>query len=132
MEQTRRIVSPPVVLFLLIVPLTAYAGNLNADLLKAAEVGKTDVVQALIAKGADIDARGEDDWTALVGAARWGHTATVKALLEAGANVNAKSTMVEEGLFSSSSVEDVTALTYVKENSHTEIVQLLKKAGAKE
>ncbi|MFQ5926786.1 MAG: ankyrin repeat domain-containing protein [Terriglobia bacterium] len=52
--------------------------------------------------------------------ARRGDTAAVQALLYAGAKASAKE---DEGK---------TALTYAAENPHTDIVELLKKAGAKE
>jgi ankyrin repeat protein len=85
----------------------------------AAGRGHTTIVRSLIAKGADVNAK----WmggTALMWAAKWGHTKTVNALLNAGADVNVKN---KSGR---------TALTYAKEKSHAEIVQLLKQAGAKE
>ena len=56
MRSARRNVSPLIVLLALFIPLTACSGRRNADLLKAADEGKTDVVQALIAKGADVNA----------------------------------------------------------------------------
>ena len=122
MQHTRRIVSPLIVLLALLIPFTANAGDLNADLLKAAEEGKTEVVKTLITKGADVNARPIEGkvngWTALMAAAENGHTETVRALLEAGADLNARDK------------NGKTALTYAKENSHTEIVQLLKQAGA--
>ena len=122
MRPARRIVPPLIVLLNLFIPLTAYAGDLNADLLKAAEDGNTEVVKTLITKGADVNAKlieGEmKGWTALMAAAGKGHTDTVRALLGAGADLNAKDK------------ESKTALTYAKENDHNEIVQLLKQAGA--
>ena len=65
-----------------------------------------------------LDASGQRD--SLIRAAGRGHIDTVKALLEAGADLNAKDK------------EGKTALMYAKEKNHTEIVHLLKKAGAKE
>ena len=99
-------------------PLTAHAKDLNADLLKGAEEGKTDVVQALIAKGVNLNVRTNKGWTALMGAAVGGHTDTVKALLEAGADVNAKGKI------------GVTALMLAARGGHTETVQALLEAGA--
>ena len=52
-------------------------------------------------------------------AADFGYTAAVQALLDAGADVNAKDK------------EGVTALMEAQENGHTEVVEILKKAGAK-
>jgi len=53
-------------------------------------------------------------------AAQNGHTEVVEALLGKGANVNAKDN------------DGATALMAAVHKGHTDIVQLLKKAGAKE
>jgi ankyrin repeat protein len=53
-------------------------------------------------------------------AAAGGHAGTVKALMEAGADVNAKTP------------EGATASMYAAKYGHTEIVEILKRAGAKE
>jgi ankyrin repeat protein len=82
----------------------------------AAFQGHTDTVQALLGKGADVSAKDKDGYTALILAALQGHTDTVQALLEQGADVNAKG----KG--------GVTALMLAGE---AEIIQMLKKAGAK-
>ena len=54
-------------------------------LIVAAINGHTAIVKSLLAAGADINARDEDDWTPLMQAAHNGHVDTVKALLQAGA-----------------------------------------------
>ena len=105
-------------------------------------------VQALLKAGADVDARDKNGGTALkvaamvghtdivkllenagtltttdaglIEAARKGETAEVKALLANGADVNAPG---QNGM---------TALFYAALGGHTDIVELLKKAGAKE
>jgi ankyrin repeat protein len=87
MRPTRRIVSPLIVLLALLIPFTANAGELNADLLKAAEEGKTDVVRSLIAKGADVNAKDKEGKTALAYAKENSHTEIVQLLKQAGANV---------------------------------------------
>ena len=60
----------------------------------AAQKGHTDIVQALIAKGADVNATVTDGickgQTPLHRAAENGHTDVAELLIEAGANVNAK------------------------------------------
>ena len=66
---------------------------LDEQLIDAASWGETDKVQALLAAGADVEARDEDDLTALMQAARLGRIEVVQALLAAGADVNAR-TMV--------------------------------------
>ncbi len=61
-----------------------------------------------------------DDAKDLIDAAKKGDTAGIKALLDKGADVNAKNN------------NGVTALIWASKKGHTGIVQLLKKAGAKE
>src|SRR5712691_9176289 len=56
----------------------------------AAEVGDTATVEALLAHGADVNAREQEGMTALQMAAWEGDTAIVKALLAHGADVNAR------------------------------------------
>ena len=67
-----------------------------------------------------IPAYAQDVKSQLIEAAKNGDTVSIKALLEAGADVNAKG---EDGK---------TALMIVEELGHTEIVDLLKQAGAGE
>ncbi len=68
-----------------------YAGDVNQDLIDAAKNGDTAAVKALLANGADPNAKaGRVGWTVLMVAAMKGHTAAVETLLGAGADVNAK------------------------------------------
>jgi ankyrin repeat protein len=48
--------------------------------------GDVEAARVLIASGAEIDARGEDDFTPLHNAVEQGHTEVVELLLDAGAN----------------------------------------------
>jgi ankyrin repeat protein len=83
--------------------------------------GNTKIVELLLEKGADVNAKDKDgNVTALIMAASNGHTETVKFLLERGADVNAKDN------------DGFTALKAARKAGHLDIVQLLKKAGAKE
>ena len=92
----------------------------NTPLLLAAWEGHHDTMRALLARGADVNSRETYfGWTALMTAARDGHNTTVKILLEHGADVNA---VGKDGN---------TALMLARELSRTEIVRLLKRAGAK-
>ena len=137
----------------LLIPLLACTRAANLALNSAARMGNTDAVQALIDAGANVDAKDEYGWTALMEAAARGHTATVQALLEGGADVNAKekegSTALMWAAFwghtdtvqalldagadiNATNNEGETALAIAQKNGHTEVVEILKKARAKE
>lgn len=74
MHQTTKILIG-IVLLVLLVPVTAYAQDLNSDLLEAAKQGDTATVKALLAKGADVNAKDKEfGQTALMVAAKGGHT----------------------------------------------------------
>ena len=79
-------------------------------------VSSIEMVELLIAKGADVNA---GPWTALHGAVEERRRDIVELLIRKGADVNAKDK------------EGKTALWYAKEIGHTEIVELLRKHGAK-
>ena len=53
----------------------------------AASNGHTDIVKALLDKGADVNARGNKGSTALMFAAYNGHTDIVKSLIDKGAGL---------------------------------------------
>ncbi|MCH7804350.1 MAG: ankyrin repeat domain-containing protein [Acidobacteria bacterium] len=76
------------------------------------------IIAMLLALLISTPAIAQDINSQLIEAAKNGDTVSIKALLDAGADVNAKN---EDGL---------TALWWAA--GHTEIVELLKKAGAKE
>ena len=88
----------------------------NSILITAAKSGDTNIVQGLLNKDIDVNAKDSGGNTSLMWAAWYGHTNTVKLLLDNGANVNAKNNF------------RYTALALVKEK---EVVDLLKQAGAK-
>ncbi|MGO9568404.1 MAG: ankyrin repeat domain-containing protein [Desulfomonilaceae bacterium] len=69
--------------------------------------------------GADVNAKDNHGWTALMEAAKTGHLDVVKLLLDEGADVNAKDNY------------GWTALKIAEEDGHKEIVELLKAHGAK-
>ena len=92
----------------------------NQELIDAAYSGDIKEVKALIAAGADVNAKNNYGFTALMEAALMGHTEIAKALIAAGADVNAKSNRGETALMDAASM------------GHTEIVKILKAAGAKE
>jgi ankyrin repeat protein len=75
---------------LLALILEAKIPDTGLALIEAANKGDSEVVEALLDSGADINARDERNQTALHHAANGGHTPVVKLLLERGADVNAK------------------------------------------
>ena len=90
-------------------------------LMDAARGGKAQNVELLLAHGADVNAAIPDDgMTALMLAASRGAPDAVRALLRAKADVNARR------------VDGTTALTMALMEGHTEIVEMLRAAGAKE
>lgn len=69
---------------------TPARADVNYDLIEAAYGGQPARVSALLAKGADVNARDEYGYTALMWAAQGGYVLTLKTLLAKGADVNAK------------------------------------------
>ncbi len=86
----------------------------------AAAGGHADVIEFLIAKGANVNAKDNWDWTPLHGAARKGHRGIVELLIGKGADVSARDGAGR------------IALRYAEKEGYTEIVELLRKHGAKE
>lgn len=74
----------------LLISLTAYAADINSDLIKAARKGDVRKVDELVKKGADVNAKDKGGKTALMQAAQRGKSAVVGALLENGADPNAR------------------------------------------
>jgi len=74
-------------------------------------------VLALLDKGADVNARGDNGATALIAASQNGHLAVAQVLLAKGAEINAKN---NDGL---------TALIVASVNDHLDIVQALLAKG---
>ncbi len=88
----------------------------NSILITAAKVGDTNIVQGMLNKGIDVNAKDSGGNTALIWAAWYGHIDTAKLLLDNGADVNIKNNFGD------------TALALAEE----EIFDLLKQAVAKE
>ena len=119
---------------------------------EAAFRGHTFVVELLLSKGVDVEARNTiNDYTALLTAASQGHEPTVRGLLKARANINARSangfsalykaaTFASEALFSASLArgpsleartnEGSTALIKAAKNDNQLEIEILLDAGA--
>ena len=74
----------------LLIPLTGYTADLNADLVSAVMEGNIANVNNLLVKGADVNAKDSHGQTILMLAAFHGDMEIVKALLAKGADVNLK------------------------------------------
>jgi ankyrin repeat protein len=81
--------------------------------------GHREVVQALLAKGAQVNAQDSNGVTALILASLQGHIEVVQALLDKGADVNAKAN------------DGGTARMVACFNGHRDVAQTLLDKGAK-
>jgi len=106
----------PVLVFLWATKAMADPG---ADLIAAATHGDVAAVQALLAQGAEVDAKDDGGMTPLMWASEEGHFDVVQALLTKGADVNAKT--FENGM---------TPLMWASEEGHLDVVQVLITKGA--
>src|SRR4051794_38541754 len=106
---------------LIIVAIVSIAGaaDLNEDLLTAANKGDVESVEALLAKGADANAKNSYGASALFFAADKGHLAVVKLLLEKKADVNARDTFYK-----------LSPLDFALSRGRKEIAKALIDAGA--
>ena len=82
-------------------------------LMRAASQGKTEIVKALIQKGASVRTQNTEKKTALILAAQQGHYDVVQVLIHNNANVNGVDT------------DKKTALMYAAEQGHDQVVKLL-------
>ena len=108
------------VLGIVLSSIIACQSSIGQELIDASAEGDTRRVEDLLNKGANIEVRARDDWTALTIAAQKGHYETVKLLLDKGAKVNAK----EGG--------GHTPLFWAKKYNHQKVIELLREAGGKE
>jgi uncharacterized protein len=91
------------------------SAELNDDLITAVKIGDIEVVNKLIANGADVNVRDERGATALIIASMNGHAEVVTALLKKkGVKINAKD-----------SAYGMTALMWASDNGYAEIVKAL-------
>jgi hypothetical protein len=94
---------------------------LNEELLVAARKSNVEQVKALLAKGADVDAKSPYGATPLFFACDRGNDQIVKILLDAGANPNVQDTFYE-----------ATPLGWASGKKNPEVIRLLLERGAKE
>jgi ankyrin repeat protein len=107
------------ILILLSIHLVSTRANAQADdLFNAAKNGDAAAVQALLDKGADVNAKKTNGATALMAASQLGHTEVLELLLAKGADINAKA---QSG---------ATALLIACQNGRTEVVKALVAKGA--
>ncbi|MGH7601057.1 MAG: ankyrin repeat domain-containing protein, partial [bacterium] len=100
-------------------PFAGLAQDLNDELWAAARKGDASAVKALLAKGADVNAKFRYNATALSYAADRGHLEVVKVLVEHGAELNIKDTFYNS-----------PPLSWAAFNGHTEVVKFLLEKGA--
>jgi cytohesin len=137
-------------LFLVAASLTLHALADDAmDLRMAAMAGNVKEVKRLLDKGVDVNAGGDDGWTALHWAAQTGHTDVAKLLLARGANPSARHSdgfvplhmaankdiaiaLIEKGADINARVDDnrSTPLHLAALNGRLDVVQLLIEKGA--
>ena len=92
----------------------------DRNLIEAVKKGYAPIVQAFLAKGANVNAADSAGGTALIWAVARGRAETVRLLLENGASVNAR-----DG-------DGMTALALAKRKDAQEIAEALLAAGAEE
>ncbi|MES2702194.1 MAG: ankyrin repeat domain-containing protein [Bacteroidota bacterium] len=136
---------------LALMPFAAFAGP-NEDLLAAAQKGDFDKVKAAVEAGADVNAKGTADNTALHFAAYYGYNDIALYLIEHKANVNADNSIQQRALAQAgtkakepvakallaagadvNAVDKLgnTALATIIVNGHVDVVKMLLAAGAK-
>lgn len=113
--------------------------------------GYAEVARALLLQGADVNARNKKGWTALMFSVSMGDLDTLRVLLDGSAEIDARDNDGKTALMQATSENNIeslrvlldngadvnvvdrlgeTALTIAARRGYTEIVELLKKAGA--
>ena len=99
--------------------LAGPSGDRADELIAAAKKGDADMVEALLAKGANVNAKNEYGATALTFAADKGHLAVIKVLLQNKADVNIRDTFYK-----------ATPLDWAFMRKHVDVIKVLVEAGA--
>ena len=107
-------------LLLQLIPLGIKAQSPNEELIVAARKSNVEAVKALLAKGADVNAKTEYGATPLFFACDRGNLEVVKILIDAGADVNISDTFYKS-----------TAVNWAVSKDHGAIVKLLLEKGAR-
>lgn len=105
---------------LFIASMTPVLADLNEDLLAAVRKNDAETVKALLAKGADVNAKSPYGATGLFFAADRGNLEIAKILIDRGADVNVKDTFY-----------GATALTWAAQKKRADVIRLLLDKGAK-
>jgi len=92
----------------------------DRNLIEAVKKGYAPIVQAFLAKGAEVNAADDTGGTALIWAVARGRVETVRLLLDSGAAVNARD------------ADGMTALALARRKNAQEIADILLAAGAEE
>lgn len=92
-------------------------GSLEEQLINAAKNNNTEKLKALIKAGASLEARDNNDMTALMYAADKGYSNIARILIDAGADINAKNNY------------NLTAFFRAADKGHVEIVKMLITKG---
>ena len=93
--------------------------SLDDQLIEAADDGNTALIEDLLDRGADIEARDDDGWNALMSASYYGQVAVVELLLDRGADIEARSNSGN------------TALSWASKKGHDEVAAVLRAWAAK-
>jgi ankyrin repeat protein len=112
-----------VICLLLLLPLLAFAQDVNEELLEAARKSDVEKVKALLAKGANANAKSPYGVTPLGFACSRGSVEIVKLLLDSGAEVNVTDTFYKTTPF---------GMIMMGKKANPEIMLLLLEKGAKE
>lgn len=112
-----------VICLLLFLPLLAFAQDVNEELLEAARKSDAEKVKALLAKGANVNAKSPYGVTPLGFACSRGSVEVVKVLLDNGAEVNVTDTFYKTTPF---------GMIMMGKKANPEIMLLLLEKGAKE